>query len=151
MLCFHRKLRGKRRRERRKSRSRKGSKCPGKTPILMAAGAPVTSPKYRPGKREVRLQPPTPKTASAWLSSLLPRRHLASTSGNARAPKGSAGKCTGEAQARSSHTPTGQKPPGPEPVFRTVGMIPEGVHRSWRYCNTRSMRGVDGASSYSIS
>ena len=29
--------------------------------------------------------------------------------------------------------------------------VPEGVHRSWRYCNTRSMRGVDGASSYSNS
>ena len=28
---------------------------------------------------------------------------------------------------------------------------PEGVHRSWKYCNTRSMRGVDGASSYSNS
>ena len=26
-----------------------------------------------------------------------------------------------------------------------------GVHRSWRHCNTRSMRGVDGASPYSIS
>ena len=32
-----------------------------------------------------------------------------------------------------------------------TGYSPEGVHRSWRYCNTRSMRGVDGASSYSNS
>lgn len=28
---------------------------------------------------------------------------------------------------------------------------PMGVHRSWKYCNTKSMRGVDRASSYSIS
>ena len=33
----------------------------------------------------------------------------------------------------------------------TSTSVPEGVHRSWRCCNTRSMRGVDGASSYSNS
>ena len=30
-------------------------------------------------------------------------------------------------------------------------VVPKGVHRSWRYCNTKSMREVDGASSYSNS
>ena len=32
-------------------------------------------------------------------------------------------------------------------IVVSVFSSPEGLHRSWKYCNTRSMRGVDGASS----